>query len=79
MSGTLTSKLATEASKVSGLTGDRIGNYLQILFTIISGVLIAFTACWKLALVVLACIPIVAVGQLLQLKMIFGTSFGILL
>jgi len=72
--GILTSRLASEASKIRGLTGERLGNFLMIGSTLISAVIIAFVACWRLAFVVLATVPAFAIGGAIQMKMMAGFS-----
>lgn len=43
MSGILCTRLSKEAADVQGVTGDKIGSTLQIISTIITGLVIAFT------------------------------------
>jgi len=70
--GVLATKLSNDASQVKGMTGERIGLMLQLLSTMVAGLLIGFISCWRLALVVLACVPAVAVAGALQLKLLTG-------
>ena len=42
MSGILCNKLSKECSDIKGVTGDVVGNLVQIISTIITGLLIAF-------------------------------------
>jgi ATP-binding cassette, subfamily B (MDR/TAP), member 1 len=66
--GSLTTKLATEASLVSGMTGETLGTISLAFSTIAVGIVIAFLGCWRLALVVLACVPAIAFGGVMEVK-----------
>lgn len=70
--GQLTSRLAHEASKVKGISGDRLGNMLTMVSTMVTAIIVAFIYCWRLAFVVLATVPLFAVGGMLQMKMMSG-------
>jgi len=70
--GILATKLSNDATLVKGITGERIGLTLQLLSTIVIGLIIAFTSCWELALVVLGCVPLVGMGAAGQLKVMTG-------
>ena len=70
--GVLSTKLSTDAMQVKGMTGERIGMACQLLTTLIAGLIIALVSCWQLALVVIACVPVIAAAGALQLKVITG-------
>jgi ATP-binding cassette, subfamily B (MDR/TAP), member 1 len=74
--GALTTRLATEATLVKGITGNSLGIATFTASTIGLGVAIAFSACWRLALVVLSLIPFVAAGGYFQVKMMSGFDAG---
>jgi ATP-binding cassette, subfamily B (MDR/TAP), member 1 len=74
--GALTTRLATEATLVKGITGNMLGIATFTASTIGLGVGIAFSACWRLALVVLSLIPFVAAGGYFQVKMMSGFDAG---
>jgi ATP-binding cassette, subfamily B (MDR/TAP), member 1 len=74
--GALTTKLATEASLVKGITGDTLGATALTLSTILVGIAVAFWGCWRLALVVLACLPAIAFGGAMQMKSMSGFDAG---
>jgi ATP-binding cassette, subfamily B (MDR/TAP), member 1 len=74
--GTLTTRLATDASYVKGLCGDTLGMASVAFSTIAVGVLVSFVGCWRLALVVLFMLPIMAVSGYYQVKMITGFDSG---
>ncbi|KAK9670828.1 hypothetical protein K7432_017400, partial [Basidiobolus ranarum] len=70
--GILTSKLASEAQMVQELTGKLAGTILQAFFGLAAGMIIAFISGWKLALVVLACVPVIFIASVLQMKSLTG-------
>jgi len=70
--GVLTTRLAEDANSVRGILGDRFGIVCTSTATIIGGLGVAFYFCWSVALVVLACFPIVAIGGAAQFKMVTG-------
>mgnify|MGYP001070529377 CR=1 FL=1 len=67
--GVLATKLSSDATLLQGMTGFRVGTIAQLLSTLVIGLLIALISCWKLALVVLSCVPLVAFGGAMQLKL----------
>ena len=70
--GVLSTKLANDVARIEGITGSRLGMMVQLLATIVSGLVIAFTATWQLALVILATIPIMALCGMMQMKVMMG-------
>jgi ATP-binding cassette subfamily B (MDR/TAP) protein 1 len=68
-SGALTSQLGADALDVRGQLGDTAGLLTQNLVTFISGIVIALTANWKLALVVAACIPLILIAAVIQVRL----------
>eukprot|EP00727_Mastigamoeba_balamuthi_P010793 m51a1_g6336 putative multidrug resistance protein 1-like (1332) ;mRNA; f:21432-26198 len=60
MTGVLATRLATEATMVHGITGNQLTLILSMAASLISGIVIAFTGSWKVALVVLAVVPLMA-------------------
>ena len=66
--GLLSSRLSTDATLVQSITATRISLTTQTVAALLCGLIIALTACWQLALVVLACVPLVAVGGAIQMK-----------
>ncbi|WOG94642.1 hypothetical protein DCAR_0313938 [Daucus carota subsp. sativus] len=61
-SGAIGARLSTDAATVRALVGDRLGQLVQDGASAVSGLIIAFVACWQLAFVILALIPLVAVN-----------------
>ncbi|CAG8574146.1 4069_t:CDS:1 [Paraglomus brasilianum] len=70
--GVLTSKLAVDASRVEGLTGSLMGAILSTVSSTVTGLTIAFSAGWKLALVVTAASPAIIASGALQMKSLAG-------
>ncbi|CAI2169154.1 2825_t:CDS:10 [Funneliformis geosporum] len=66
--GTLTSRLATDATKVDGLTGALMGSIIQSVSNMVFGLAIAFAYGWKLTLVILAVTPLIFASGILQMK-----------
>eukprot|EP01114_Cavostelium_apophysatum_P016898 TRINITY_DN48_c0_g1_i1.p1 TRINITY_DN48_c0_g1~~TRINITY_DN48_c0_g1_i1.p1 ORF type:complete len:1280 (-),score=427.38 TRINITY_DN48_c0_g1_i1:235-4074(-) len=64
--GILTSHLASEATLVGQLVGINFALTVQNIWTLITGLVIAFYYGWKLTLVVLAASPLMAFGQAMQ-------------
>ena len=67
--GTLTAKLATEASLVQGLNVS-IGYLLEIIFGVFCGIGIAFYFSWKLTLCLIPLSPLLFVALFIQIKTI---------
>jgi ABC-type multidrug transport system fused ATPase/permease subunit len=68
----LTTRLAMEATLVKGITGDSLSVATLTVATICVGVGVALSACWQLALVVMALIPFYAAGGYVQFKRMSG-------
>ena len=70
--GTLTSALSKNASEINGLAGATLGTILQILATIIGGIIVALIVGWKLTLVILVSIPVLMTAGYYRFKMLAG-------
>ncbi|KAG8432404.1 hypothetical protein GDO86_016883, partial [Hymenochirus boettgeri] len=70
--GALTTRLATDASQVQGATGSQIGMIVNSLTNIGASLIIAFFFSWKLSLVVLCFLPLIAMAGVFQAKMLTG-------
>ncbi|XWS12436.1 hypothetical protein CRYUN_Cryun37aG0088600 [Craigia yunnanensis] len=73
-SGALGARLSTDASTVRNLVGDALALIVQNISTIAAGLIIAFTANWKLALAILAVSPFMLIQGYLQTKFLKGFS-----
>lgn len=70
--GQLTTRLTTEATLVQGLTGDTLGMTTQVMSTLLTGFIIAFVSCWRIALVLLSIFPLMGVSEGMQMKLMTG-------
>ncbi|CAH8544710.1 unnamed protein product [Schistosoma mattheei] len=70
--GALTAKLATDATKMSMISGAQLGFIIEALALIIMSLVIAFIYSWQLTLVVLAFYPIIVIGGYLQMRSMSG-------
>ncbi|BBN16210.1 autophagy-related protein 9 [Marchantia polymorpha subsp. ruderalis] len=71
-SGAIGSRLSGDASAVRSLVGDALSLLMQNLSTITAGLVIAFTASWQLALIVIAAVPLLGVQGYVQIKWMQG-------
>uniref|UniRef100_A0A674N3G3 Bile salt export pump n=1 Tax=Takifugu rubripes TaxID=31033 RepID=A0A674N3G3_TAKRU len=70
--GALTTRLATDASQVQGATGSQIGMIVNSLTNIGVAVLMSFYFSWKLTLLILCFLPLLALSGGFQAKMLTG-------
>ncbi|KAK9922567.1 hypothetical protein M0R45_031028 [Rubus argutus] len=73
-SGAIGARLSSDASTVKALVGDALALIAQNIATIIAGLIIGFTANWKLALLILAVSPLMIMQGVLQTKCLKGFS-----
>ncbi|KAE9594563.1 hypothetical protein Lal_00037416 [Lupinus albus] len=73
-SGAVGARLSTDASTVKSLVGNSLALIVQNIATITAGLVIAFTANWILAFVVLAVSPLLFIQGVLQMRFIKGFS-----
>lgn len=73
-SGAVGARLSTDASTVRSLVGDALALIVQNITTITAGLIIAFTANWILALIILAVSPFMMVQGYAQTKFLKGFS-----
>ncbi|XP_019439667.1 PREDICTED: ABC transporter B family member 9-like [Lupinus angustifolius] len=73
-SGAVSARLATDASTVRSLVGDTLALIVQNIATITAGLVIAFSANWILALVILAVSPLLLIQGYIQTKFLKGFS-----
>nr|AEQ19307.1 p-glycoprotein [Brachionus orientalis]AEQ19309.1 p-glycoprotein [Brachionus orientalis] len=72
--GKLCTKLAVEAAAVQGAAGIRIGALLMNLGNLGIGLILALVYGWAIALTILAFVPFMIIGGVLQTKMLTGFS-----
>ncbi|XP_015214469.2 bile salt export pump-like [Lepisosteus oculatus] len=68
--GTLTTRLASDASMVQGATGTQIGMMVNALTNIGVSIMIAFYFSWKLSLVVICFLTLIGLSGTFQVKML---------
>ncbi|KAH7855870.1 hypothetical protein Vadar_029896 [Vaccinium darrowii] len=73
-SGAIGARLSTDAATIRALIGDALGELVQISSSAIAGLVIAFTACWQLAFIVLALLPLIGLNNYVQFKFMAGFS-----
>ena len=69
-SGVLTTSLAEHTQKINGFVGVSMGTIVQSVATLVTGSIIALIYGWKLALVVIACIPFTLSAGYVRLKLV---------
>lgn len=74
--GALTTRLSSDAGSVKGLTGDLFGIGMNLVGSLLAGLIIAFVNCWQLTLVVLAIIPGIALGGYFEMQASAGIDSG---
>jgi ATP-binding cassette, subfamily B (MDR/TAP), member 1 len=72
--GRLTARLSGDAAMVKATTGDRIGTLIRNNVALVSALIIAFQACWQLALVVVGIFPLLVLAGWLQMRMTSGLN-----
>ncbi|CAM0882246.1 unnamed protein product [Alopecurus aequalis] len=73
-SGALGTRLSVDALNVRRLVGDNLAVIVQSAAALITGFVIAFTADWRLALVITCVIPLVGIQGYAQVKFLKGFS-----
>lgn len=68
--GALTSSLADNAQKISGLAGTTLGTIIQSTATIVCGAIIGLIYGWKLSLIGIACIPLIISAGYIRLRLV---------
>jgi len=71
-SGAIGARLSANAANLRTLVGDALGQLVQDSATAIVGLFIAFTACWELAFIILALIPLIGLNAYFQMKFMQG-------
>ncbi|VVA89733.1 unnamed protein product [Arabis nemorensis] len=71
-SGTLGARLSADAALIRALVGDALSLAVQNAATAASGLIIAFTASWELALIILVMLPLIGINGYIQVKFLKG-------
>uniref|UniRef100_H2ZPT3 Bile salt export pump n=1 Tax=Ciona savignyi TaxID=51511 RepID=H2ZPT3_CIOSA len=72
--GALCTRLSTDASRVQGCTGVRIGTIIKNFSSLGVALGIAFAYGWKLTLLTIAFIPFLILGGLLEMQLVMGAE-----
>ncbi|PPD83946.1 hypothetical protein GOBAR_DD19120 [Gossypium barbadense] len=73
-SGAIGARLSADAASIRALVGDALAQLVQNTSSAISGLVIAFVACWQLAFIVLVLLPLIAINGYIQVKFMKGFS-----
>ncbi|XP_065859877.1 ABC transporter B family member 11-like [Euphorbia lathyris] len=73
-SGAIGARLSADAAAVRALVGDALAQMVQNIATATAALIIAFTASWQLALIILALVPLIGVNGFIQVKFMKGFS-----
>ncbi|KAF8895324.1 P-loop containing nucleoside triphosphate hydrolase protein [Infundibulicybe gibba] len=68
--GSLTSNLSDNPQKVNGLAGITLGAIVQSISTIVAGSIIGLAFVWKLALIAMACTPLLVSAGYIRLRVV---------
>ena len=75
--GRLTTRLATDAALVKGASGEALGSVVEGCGAIICAIVIAFTASWRLALVLISIFPLLVLGSAFEFASVASASKGV--
>ncbi|XP_048138825.1 ABC transporter B family member 4-like isoform X2 [Rhodamnia argentea] len=73
-SGVIGARLSADAVTVRALVGDALSQLVQSCACAVAGLVIAFAACWQLALIVLVLLPLIFANGYVQVKFMKGFS-----
>ncbi|CAN1762584.1 ABC transporter B family member 11 [Linum perenne] len=73
-SGAIGARLSADAAIVRVLVGDKLAQIVQNIGSIVAGLVIAFSASWQLALIILGLVPLIGLNGYLQLEFMTGFS-----
>ncbi len=73
-SGAIAGRLSTDTLSIRGAVGDQLGLIIQNLVTIIGAYVIAFSAGWKMTLVITATVPLLGISAWTNAKFLKGFS-----
>lgn len=68
--GTLISHVTSDATAISNLTGTTIGILCSIIVSLISGIVLSHIVAWKIAIVLLATVPVLLASGILRLQIL---------
>ncbi|EAU80745.2 multidrug resistance protein 1 [Coprinopsis cinerea okayama7 len=68
--GSLTSRLSEHPQKISGLAGVTLSTIVQAISTLIGGSILGLAVSWKIALVGIACMPLIISAGYIRLRVV---------
>ncbi|KAJ3159516.1 Multidrug resistance protein 1 [Geranomyces michiganensis] len=72
--GVLTSRLSEQADRIQGLTGPNAANIIQLVVSMAVSVGLAFYYGWKMTLIILCAVPVLAVGAVFEARVMTGSA-----
>lgn len=66
--GTLVSYLSADAIAMSGMTGSILGVTFAVAVNLLTGIILAHVVAWKIAVVLLACVPVLLMSGFLRIR-----------
>ncbi|CAN8101243.1 unnamed protein product [Discula destructiva] len=66
--GSLVSYLSADAIAMSGMTGSILGVTFSVIVNLVSGIVLAHIIAWKIAVVLLACVPVLLTAGFLRIR-----------
>ena len=73
-SGAIAGRLSTDTLYIRGAVGDQLGMIMQNLVTVVAAYVIAFSAGWKMTLVISATVPLIAAGAWIEASFMMGLT-----
>lgn len=73
-SGMIGARLSADAATVRAIVGDTLAQMVQDTSSLVTGLVIAFTASWQLALIIVGMIPLIGINGWVQIKFMKGFS-----
>ncbi|KAJ3170927.1 ATP-binding cassette, sub-B (MDR TAP), member 4 [Geranomyces variabilis] len=72
--GVLTSRLSEQADRIQGLTGPNAANIIQLVVSMGVSISLAFYYGWKMTLIILCAVPVLAVGAVFESRVMTGSA-----
>ncbi|TPX56446.1 hypothetical protein PhCBS80983_g04538 [Powellomyces hirtus] len=71
--GVLTSRLSEQADRIQDVTGPNAANIIQLVVSMGVSIGLAFYYGWKMTLIVLSCVPVLALGAIFEARVMTGS------